>query len=107
MRSRSASQGLGDDPLAAEDVLQERFFRPPSEPVSRAAPEPRQSGGAPERPKPTHYRVISISLYSEDLERLDAMVAELKRRGHTKANKSQLIRFALSQVDLDQVPRGI
>jgi hypothetical protein len=32
------------------------------------------------------------------------MVAELKKRGHTKANKSQLIRLALSQLDLDKIP---
>ena len=35
----------------------------------------------------------------------EAMVRELKRRGHFKANKSQLIRYALSQVDLDKVPK--
>ena len=34
------------------------------------------------------------------------MVAELKRRGHTKANKSQLIRAALAQVDLAKIPKG-
>ncbi len=60
----------------------------------------------PAKPKPEHYRVVSISLYNEDIERLEAMVAELKRRGFTKANKSQLIRFALDTVDLDAMPRG-
>ncbi len=34
------------------------------------------------------------------------MVETLKGRGHTKANKSQLIRAALDQVDLDKVPRS-
>jgi hypothetical protein len=32
-------------------------------------------------------------------------VRELKRRGHSKANKSQVIREALLQIDLDKVPR--
>ncbi|HJL42271.1 MAG TPA: hypothetical protein RMG48_13305 [Myxococcales bacterium LLY-WYZ-16_1] len=90
--------GLGEDPLSADELLQERFFGPAPAPAGRrpAAKE-----------KPSHYRVISISLYEEDFARLEAMVAELKRRGHTKANKSQLIRFALRQVDLDEVPPGL
>jgi hypothetical protein len=58
-------------------------------------------------PKPAHYKVICISLYTKDLERLDALVDELKARGLTKANRSALIRAALDQVQLDKVPRGI
>ncbi len=57
--------------------------------------------------KPTHYKVICISMYTKDLERLDQLVAQLKARGLTKANRSALIRAALDQVDLDRVPRGI
>ena len=53
--------------------------------------------------KPTHYKVICISMYTRDIEELEAKVAELKRRGWTKASKSQLIRIALSQVDLDKL----
>lgn len=53
--------------------------------------------------KPTHYKVICISMYTRDLEDLNAKVAELKRRGWTKANKSQLIRIALSQMDIDKL----
>jgi hypothetical protein len=43
-------------------------------------------------------------MYTRDIEELDAKVAELKRRGWTKANKSQLIRLALAQLDLDALP---
>jgi hypothetical protein len=57
--------------------------------------------------KPTHYKVICISMYTKDLERLDSLVKQLKKRGLTKANRSALIRAALEQVDLDRVPRGI
>jgi len=57
--------------------------------------------------KPEHYKIICISLYNEDLSRLDEMVATLKKRGLTKASRSALIRFALSKVDLSLVPRGI
>ena len=57
--------------------------------------------------KPSHYKVICISLYNEDLQRLDSMVDELKERGFTKANRSALIRFALEQVDLAKVKKGL
>jgi hypothetical protein len=61
----------------------------------------------PHSPKPTHYKVICISLYNDDIEHLDQMVDALKARGLTKANRSALIRHALAQVDLDKVPRGL
>lgn len=57
--------------------------------------------------KPSHYKVICISMYTEDLKRLDTMVETLKARGLTKANRSALIRYALGGVDLDQVPKGL
>jgi hypothetical protein len=94
---------MGDDPLSSDSIL-ERFYKPV---VADAPPE--GDGGEPKkaRPeKPTHYKVVCISLYNEDIEHLERMVAELKRRGHTKANKSQLIRAALAQVDLAKIPKG-
>jgi hypothetical protein len=72
------------------------------QPVPSAATEPARRGQ-----KPTHYKVICISLYNEDLRRLDAMVDTLKARGMTKANRSALIRYALGEVDLESVPRGL
>jgi hypothetical protein len=57
--------------------------------------------------KPAHYKVICISMYTDDLKRLDTMVEELKGRGLTKANRSALIRYALAEVDLDRVPKGL
>lgn len=53
--------------------------------------------------KPTHYKALCISMYTKDIEALDAKVLELKRRGYTKANRSKLIRLALSQVDLEKI----
>ncbi len=88
--------GLGHDPLSADAVLERTFYQD-ERPVAPVAVKP---------PKPTHYKVVSISLYQEDIEKLEAMVAELKRRGHTKANKSQLIRFALDTVNLDALPKS-
>jgi hypothetical protein len=57
--------------------------------------------------KPAHYKVICISMYTDDLKRLDRMVEELKSRGLTKANRSALIRYALGEVDLERVPKGL
>ena len=87
---------LQHDPLSdADAILRDDFY-------GRRASAPRPE--APDKPKPTHYKVICISMYTRDLEELDAKVAELKRRGWTKANKSQLIRLALSQLDIDDLP---
>lgn len=93
----SAEALLGGDEV--EGVLSGRFYgapSPSSRPRAKTLP-----------PKPEHYKVICISMYTRDLERLDAMVEELKARGMTKANRSALIRQALEQIDLDRVPRGI
>jgi hypothetical protein len=69
-------------------------------------PKPR-AGQAPSSERPTHYKVICISMYTKDLARLDALVEDLKARGMTKASRSALIRAALDQVDLDKIPRGM
>ena len=85
-------KSMAHDPLSdADAILSEEYY-------GRRAPD------APKKPRPTHYKVICISMYTRDLEDLDAKVAELKRRGWTKANKSQLIRLALSQIDIDKLP---
>ena len=81
------------DPLLdADAILTEQFY---GKTVSREV-----------KPKPTHYKIVCISLYNEDIERLNELVAELKRRGHTKASKSALIRYALDTVDLEKMPKG-
>jgi hypothetical protein len=93
---------LQHDPLSEADaILRDDFYgrgdtRAPATPAKKAA-----------APRPTHYKVICISMYTRDLEELDAKVAELKRRGWTKANKSQLIRLALAQLDLDKLPSPV
>lgn len=88
---------LGDDPLDPDTILEQLY-----KPVPVAVNDP----AAAKKEKPTHYKVVCISLYNEDIAHLESMVAELKRRGHTKANKSQLIRAALAQVDLGKIPKG-
>jgi hypothetical protein len=103
MAGRDDETGLGAarvlDADEVQGVLSGSFY----------APEPTPAGKArkPREPRPAHYKVICISLYTKDLERLDALVDALKARGITKANRSALIRVALDQVDLDKVPRGL
>ena len=90
---------LNHDPLRETDaILRDDFY----------GRRPRKKAGAKvKKAKPTHYKVVCISMYTRDIEALEAKVAELKRRGYTKANKSQLIRFALSQVDIDKLPPSV
>ena len=86
---------MAHDPLSdADAILSEEYYGRRQKPAATAAQKPA---------RPTHYKVICISMYTRDLEELDAKVAELKRRGWTKANKSQLIRLALSQIDIDKL----
>ena len=98
---------MAHDPLAdADAILSEEYYGRRRE----GADEPRKAraGTSPgEKARPTHYKVICISMYTEDLKRLDGMVDALKARGLTKANRSALIRYALSAVKLEDVPKGI
>ena len=89
---------LQHDPLSDADlILRDDFYgrRPTAD-----APTPRRKARSTAA-RPTHYKVICISMYTRDIEELEAKVAELKKRGWTKANKSQLIRMALSQINID------
>ncbi|HET7545029.1 MAG TPA: hypothetical protein VFK05_34420 [Polyangiaceae bacterium] len=86
-----------------EGVLSNSFYAPSSE----DRPKVLFSTDAAQQEKPTHYKVICISMYTEDLKRLDTMVDSLKARGLTKANRSALIRYALGAIDLENVPKGL
>jgi hypothetical protein len=105
MAAREEETGLGAarvlDADEVQGVLSGAFYAPDLAPASG------RSRRAQPAARPAHYKVICISLYIKDLERLDAHVDELKARGLTKANRSALIRVALEQLDLDKVPRGM
>ena len=104
MAGRDEEAGLGAarvlDGDEVQGVLSGAFYAPL--PEGKPA-EPKKAA----QDKPLHYKVICISMYTKDLERLDGLVDKLKARGLTKANRSALIRAALDQIDLDKVPRGI
>ncbi len=104
MAARDDGAGLGAarvlDGDEVQGVLSGAFYQATSDDAPR-------SKVREDKAKPTHYKVICISMYTKDLERLDELVEELKGRGITKANRSALIRVALEQLDLDKVPRGL
>ena len=106
MAARDDGSGLGAarvlDGDEVQGVLSGAFYQAP--PGSKRA---EARADEKEKAKPTHYKVICISMYTKDLDRLDELVEELKARGITKANRSALIRVALEQLDLDKVPRGL
>ena len=85
------------------EVLQGGFYVPAPEEV---APPSGTRAKALDK-EALHYKVNCISLYNEDLGRLDEMVDQLKGRGFTKASRSALIRAALDQVDLSKIRRGM
>lgn len=97
---------LNHDPLRETDrILSEDFYgRSTAKAPVEAAPAPKRRRRRSSKPKPTHYKVICISMYTKDIALLEETVAELKRRGYTKANKSQVLRTALSQLDIDKLP---
>ena len=92
------AQVVTENPLDGEQLLLEAMFGGASKvrtvlpeaavPMARTEPESSLPISRPPRatPKPSHYKIVSISLYNEDIERLENMVRELKRRGHYKAN---------------------
>jgi hypothetical protein len=88
---------MANDPFADHEDVMARFYNPVDDDDDDDDPARRE--------KPTHYKVVSISLYLDDIARLDALVKELKRRGFTKMNRSALIRFAIDTVDINKLPR--
>lgn len=96
-QGREEGGHIGD--LFGDEEAVDEFFTPRARRRSTSEPARKKP-----KKKPTHYKVISISLYTEDLERLKGLVRELKARGHSRANRSLVIREALRQIDLDVVP---
>ncbi len=103
---------MASDPFDEEEVLARTFFTPsapvdgqPLDPASRNGVGRGRHSNKARKLKPSHYKIVSISLYMDDIDRIDTLVRELKRRGFTKMNRSSLIRFALDTVDIDKLPR--
>ncbi|MCB9598521.1 MAG: hypothetical protein H6719_37750 [Sandaracinaceae bacterium] len=86
------------------EVLEETFYK--REPA-KAEPAPRRRRARSSKKKEdVPYEVICISLYKEDLRRLDEKVKLLKSNGHRKMSRSALIRYALDTADLEGLPKA-
>lgn len=106
-KKMSAPEGLGEDPLGDDPLLETLYDTGPAD-----ADEPRRRGRPPgggRRPLADGqtYRLVTFSFYEDDVERLDALLAEAKERGHRRASRSQIVRLALRQVNLDELPDPI
>lgn len=91
------------------DVLEANFYRTPELETKAAPPVALDAKGkrrAPKkaRPKADHYEILCISMYVEDLKRLDDKVARLKESGHRRMTRSALIRYALDRIGVEDVP---
>lgn len=53
------------------------------------------------------WRVVAISIYVDDLARLDAMVAKAKRNGDSKMSRSKLLRAAVRAIAGEAAERRI
>jgi hypothetical protein len=106
-KKASAPEGLGEDPLGDDPLLETLYETEPASPRSlRRRGRPTGGGRRPLADGQT-YRLVTFSFYEEDVERLDALLAEAKARGHRKASRSQIVRLALRQVNLDELPDPI
>ena len=85
-----------------QEVLRDSFY---AAPTPAKEPKPSVRSRKP-KAKPDHYEILCISMYKDDLARLDALVSSLKEQGHRKMSRSALIRFALDQVDVRKLPRS-
>lgn len=95
--------GLGDDPLAGNDPLVEHFYQRPRGDTEGRSKRARGKGRQPLKEGRT-YRLVTFSFYEEDVARLDALLLEAKKKGHRRVSRSQLVRLALRQVDLTDLP---
>ncbi len=99
--------GLGDDPLAEtrQDPLIEAFYG--ALPARRATSKKKRERGRQPLKDGKTFRLVTFSFYEEDVARLDKLLAEARRSGHRRASRSQIVRLALRQVDLSQLPDDV
>jgi hypothetical protein len=103
--------GLGDDPLAGADAdpLAEHFYRrapPTTPPQAEKTRRARAKGRQPLKDGRT-FRLVTFSFYEEDVARLDALLEQAKKNGHKRVSRSQIVRLALRQVDVSDLPEVI
>ena len=84
MKNNSEERVMAADPFDDEEVLARTFYNP-GNPTNGVLPlEGIDAPPQPTKEKPTHYRVVSVSLYNDDIERIDSLVKELKHHPPVK-----------------------
>ena len=63
-----------------------------------------RSRGRQPLPDGRTFRLVTFSFYEDDVARLDALLKVARQKGQRRASRSQIVRQALRQVDLDTVP---
>lgn len=58
------------------------------------------------KPVELRARNICISMFDSDIAELNAMLAELHRRGYRRATKSMIVRAAIDKFDLNEIYIG-
>lgn len=111
-------QGLGDNPLAdvGADPFSAAFYGvgPTVTPTTPPTTTKKKATTAKAKPKGRQpladgksFRLVTFSFYEEDVARLDELLAEARTNGHRKASRSQIVRLALRQVNLVDLPDEI
>jgi hypothetical protein len=130
-------QGLGVNPLDGDDPLTDAFYRAPTPRAVPAPPAsvatttstvpttastlpptastpPTKAPGGRARGKGRQplqdgksFRLVTFSIYEEDVARLDELLREARKLGHRRASRSQIVRLALRQVDLTELPDDV
>ena len=88
--------GLGHNPLDDEDPVVAALYARPAARTKLPGRRPLQEGRS--------WRLVTFSFYEDDVARLDALLLKAKKRGHRRANRSQIMRLALRQVDISKLP---
>ncbi len=120
-------QGLGNNPLAdvGVDPFTAAFYGvtavPTPAPAVAVTPTPVTTEAPPKKPRASRakpkgrqpladgksFRLVTFSFYEQDVARLDELLAEARSNGHRKASRSQIVRLALRQVNLVDLPDEI
>lgn len=114
-------QGLGDNPLAdvGVDPFAAAFYgvraaTPATTSPTTAANAKKPTRASKAKPKGRQpladgksFRLVTFSFYEDDVARLDELLAMAKANGHRKASRSQIVRLALRQVNIVDLPDDI
>lgn|GEM_PF-1353103 len=120
---RDRELGLGDNPLdddGGQDLFavelspagpdSDAFYAstPPTPvPTTTSSAKKARSRGRQPLPEGRTFRLVTFSFYEEDVARLDALLKLARQKGHRKTSRSQIVRLALRQVDIDGLPEDI